>query len=467
MKSDEYHAGGERALWSRRRLLQVGAVGSMLTLPELLHGMQRSSAQEVRRGSDVSCIFIMQQGGPSHIDTWDMKPASPAEIRGPLKPIATTVPGIHICELMPRLARLAHRYSILRSLSHSSADHQVGVHICLSGHSQPVADAPYFGSILSRTRPAACDLPSYIWLQEMEAANDGQYQSGGFLGVAHAPFRIGKANDNFATPGFRVTALEPPEGVPSGRVLARRQLLDSVNGAAPAERTTPADRMGHFQQRAFDLITGPAARRALDLSREPAPVRDRYGHHPLGQNLLAARRLIEAGVRLVSVNAFTGFEPNTVWPPVVNVWDMHGAANRPELSIFRKNTYGLPWCLPRLDEAVSALFEDLDQRGMMETTLVVLLGEFGRTPRINPAAGRDHWPHCFAAVLAGAGVREGALYGQSDKYAAYPKDHPVSPDDFGATILHALGVTPDMRLHPDDFSRRASSGMPLLDLFTN
>lgn len=270
---------------------------------------------------------------------------------------------------------------------------------------------------------------------------------------------------NFANPTFQVSALDPPEGVSVERLLARRRMLESVAVAAPRLTRLPvSDVMQNFQERAFDLVTGPAARQAFDLSRERVEVRDRYGRHPLGQNLVAARRLIEAGARLVSVNAFTGFEPNTKWPPVVNVWDMHGAANRPEVGIFSENTYGLPWCLPRLDEAVSALLDDLDQRGLLDTTLVVLAGEFGCTPRVNAQFGRDHYCQCFSALVAGAGLHGGAVWGRSDKNAAFPADRPVSLEDFSATLLAALGIEPGTPLDSTDFTRRASSGEPIREL---
>lgn len=445
------------ALWSRRRFVQLGALGGLLTLPQLLRA--GTAAKRER-----SCIFIVQQGGPSHIDTWDMKPSAPAEIRGVFKPISTSVPGTHVCELLPRLAARIDKCCLIRSLCHTSNDHDLGMHMFLSGRGTPPADAPYLGSILSRLNPTTRNFPSYVWIQELEPQGSfsGRYISGGHLGVAHAPFMIGQGTENFSNPAFQVTSLDPPQGVTLEQFHGRRQLSDAVNAREP--RTSVPGRLQAFQERAFDLVTGPAARRAFDLSRERVETRDQYGRHPLGQNLLAARRLIEAGARLVSVNAFTGFEPKTKWPPVVNVWDMHGAAGRPEVGIFAENTYGLPWCLPRLDQAVSALLDDLDQRGLLESTLVVLAGEFGRTPRVNANGGRDHYCQCFSAMLAGAGVHGGLVYGRSDKSAALPDDKPVSLEDFGATLLAALGVPHDAPLDPDDFTRRASSGEPIREV---
>jgi hypothetical protein len=450
----------QRALFTRRRFMAAGALGGLVTLPELLHASSKA-------GPERSCIFIVQQGGPSHIDTWDMKPDAPIEIRGPLKPISTDVPGIQVCELLPRLAARAGKYCLLRSMHHVSNDHDAGMHMFLTGRTVPPADAPALGAIASRLRPATQNFPAYVWIQELEfqGSNSSAYTSGGHLGYSHAPFVIGRSTENFSKPSFQVNALELPEGVSGTRLADRRQLLESVAANRETGSSPVADAMRNFQERAIDLVGGPAARKAFDLSREPVAFRDRYGRHPVGQNLLAARRLIEAGARLVSVNAFTGFDPKTKWPPVVNVWDMHGAPGRPEVGIFHENTYGLPWCLPRLDEAVSALLDDLDERGLLESTLVVLAGEFGRTPRINAQFGRDHYCQCFSALLAGAGIRGGTVYGRSDKTASFPADKPVSLEDFGATLLTAMGIPHDSPLDPLDFTRRASTGEPLREIF--
>jgi hypothetical protein len=217
-----------------------------------------------------------------------------------------------------------------------------------------------------------------------------------------------------------------------------------------------------YRDRALELVTGPAARAAFDLDREPAAVRDRYGRHPLGQNLLLARRLVEAGTRLVSVTAWAGTPPGAKFVNV-QTWDMHG--NGAGLgSIFGTGSYGLGWALPRVDEAVSALLTDLEVRGLLESTLVVMVGEFGRSPKV-VNEGRDHWPHCYTALLAGAGVRGGAVYGASDATGGYVKDSPLGPEDFGATLFHALGIAPETRLGADGFTRPASAGKPRLDLF--
>lgn len=457
------HASPHRI--NRRQFVKVGALGTMLSLPELLSVQTASASGRARGNSEKSCIFIVQQGGLSHIDSWDMKPNAPVEFRGPFQSIATATPGMRVCEHMPRLAQMSNRYCVIRSMTHRAGGHLDGMHVCLSGQTTPAGDATYFGSILSRERPSQRNLPSYVWVQEMESDAGNHYHTGGFLGSAHAPMRVGKGTDNFASPQFRVTAFDPPTGTTQADLARRRQLMNTFDAPHhPMAQAASATRFRQLQERGFDLTTGPEARQAFELGAEPERLRDRYGRHPVGQNLLVARRLIEAGVRLVSVHAFTGFDGYTEWPPVVNVWDMHGG-NSAKTSIFGVNTYGLPYALPRFDQAVAALLDDLEVRGLLETTLVVAVGEFGRTPRVNNF-GRDHYPACYSAMLAGAGIRGGAVYGSSDHLAAFPRDCPVTPETFGATLLHALGVAPETRLAPDGFTRPASMGRPIVEIFS-
>jgi hypothetical protein len=274
--------------------------------------------------------------------------------------------------------------------------------------------------------------------------------------------RVGLDLDNPASEGFRVTDFDPAQGISNGRLRQRVELLSSLD--SPDQSKPPVASMRRCQERALDMVTGPAARRAFDLSREDPRLRERYGSHPLGQNLLLARRLIEAGVRLVSVNAWTGVAPGDQFTATM-AWDMHGADQQG--SIFGTGTYGLGFVLPRFDQAVSALLEDLEVRGLLESTLVVAVGEFGRQPIIVnvPHPGRDHWMPCYSALVAGAGVRGGLVYGASDRRGFYVKERPVSPEDFGATLFHALGIAPSTRLAPDGFTRPASAGEPILELF--
>jgi len=277
------------------------------------------------------------------------------------------------------------------------------------------------------------------------------------LGPSFAPVLIGTGHtDNVATPGYKVRAFDTDAGLSVDRLESRRDLLKQLEPTNGGLRT--------HQERAFDLLTGPGARKAFDIEQESDKVRDRYGRNPLGQNLLLARRLVEAGVRLIGVVAWTGMKPTEKFMSI-ETWDMHGNAG---IGIFEDGWNGLGFALPRCDVAVSALLEDLETRGLLDDTLVVLVGEFGRTPRISlsgsKAAGRDHWPRCYSAMLAGAGVKGGVIHGSSDRVAGYPKDDPVSLEDFTATLYAAIGIDPKTRISPDGFTRPASLGTPVKDL---
>ncbi|MEK6262219.1 MAG: DUF1501 domain-containing protein [Planctomycetota bacterium] len=448
---------------SRRRVLLGGAIPLLgLGLPRLLSA---ESSANSKRQSPKSCIFIYQYGGLSQLDSWDPKPFASAEVRGPYQPISTSVPGLQVGELMPRLATLADRYAVIRSMSHSVPVHDVANRMLLAGQSLPAADAPSFGAVVSKLRPSTASVPSHVWLQKFgggAAPPDPAYLTGGFLGMAHSPLLIGTTHEEHpANPAFRVKAFDTAEGVSQERLHARRQLLDRVDSPLRLS-TTP----GHsrFRERAFDLLAATQARSAFDIDREAPAVRDRYGRHPLGQNLLLARRLVEAGVRLVNVVAWTGLAPAEKFVSI-ETWDMHGNAG---IDIFANGWNGLGWALPKCDEAVSALLEDLEARGLLDSTLVVLVGEFGRTPRISRGAaaiGRDHWPNCYSAMVAGAGIQGGTVYGASDVQAAYVKDRPVSPEDFAATLFHAMNIPPETRLSPDGFTRPASTGQVIEELF--
>jgi hypothetical protein len=375
-------------------------------------------------------------------------------MRGPYRPIATRVPGTQIGELLPKLASMSDRYCLIRSMRHGNGGHDGGMHICMTGHSMPRPETPYFGSVVARLRPSTSNIPSYVWLQNIAGDVQPRYLTGGFLGAAYSPLRVGTDMDNPAEPGFRVRAFDTPTDVSHTRMRERLDLLHQAQGR------DNADNMQRFQERAVDLLTGPEARRAFDLDQESRNLRDRYGRHALGQNLLMARRLIEAGVRLVSVTAWAGLPPGERFRNV-QTWDMHGGGLG---GIFGTGAFGLGWALPNVDQSVSALLEDLHLRGLLDSTLVVMVGEFGRTPRIT-SNGRDHWPNCYSAMLAGAGIRGGMVHGASDRHGANVRDLPVSPENFGATLFHALGIPPESRLGADGFTRPASTGQPILPLF--
>jgi uncharacterized protein (DUF1501 family) len=445
-----------RSPLSRRELIQAGGLAALgLSLPQLLRAQESRS----NRRREKHCIFVFQYGGLSQLDSWDPKPNAPAGLRGPYRPIATSVPGFRVGELMPRLARVADKYAVIRSMTHTVPVHDVANTMLLAGSRKPANDDPAFGAVVAKLKPSAASVPSYVWLQKFGGGAmppERTYLTGGLLGPAVAPLLIGTGHtDNLATPGYRVKVFEGDETVSAERAAGRRELLEKLDANNP---------LAPHRARAFDLLTGPAVKRAFDVERESEKVRDRYGRNPLGQNLLLARRLVEAGVRLTSVVAWTGMKPAEKFMSI-ETWDMHGNAG---VGIFDDGWNGLGFALPRCDQAVSALLEDLDDRGLLDDTLVVLVGEFGRTPRISKGGtgvnGRDHWPHCYSALLAGAGVRGGAVYGASDATAAYVKDDPVSLEDFTATLYTALGIDPATRLSPDGFTRPASTGTPVAAL---
>jgi hypothetical protein len=457
-------------LITRRRLIQAGGMGLLsLGLPGTVAARVNGTEGRKRGAAEKSCIFILLCGGPSHLDTWDLKPAAPAEIRGPYKPAATTVPGMRINELHPRLARLAGDICLIRSMTHPGniSNHFDAMHNCLSGQAGAPADSPYIGSVLAKVRPSQRNVASYVWL--IKCVGDPVFcapniATGGSLGAPYAPLFVGSADNHPAKPGFK-----PPDVFvqteTAERIVGRRHLLDRLEHARSEQYRREWEQI---HRRGFELATSDGPRLAFDVDREDPRVRDRYGRNPLGQNLLLARRLIESGVGFVTVNGWTGPAPGQVGGgPPSSSWDMHGG----EMGMgnaFGNGSYGMGWCLPCLDTGLSALLVDLKERGLLERTLVVVTGEFGRTPRINTNAnipGRQHWPFCYSSILAGAGIRGGRVYGESDKIGAYVKDKPVRPQDLSATIYHALGVPFESRLTKDGVSRPLSTGQPMVELF--
>jgi hypothetical protein len=442
---------------SRRGLLHMGSLGALrFGLGDLLTATKSAAASENAdggRGTARACILLFMWGGPSQLDTWDLKPDAPAEVRGEFKPIATRVPGTFISEYFPRLAPLADRYALIRSMTHDDAAHLSSVHHILTGHLAPKVksdadppsrrDSPTIGSALTRLWPGGQAIPSFVtmpWIVSHPAAPGGKApgQDAGWLGAGYDPFLL--AADPSA-PNFTVPGLARPGEVSLERLEARRSLLTTVEGGNTGD--------GNPLQQALSLLTSDKARQAFDLSREPTSLRDRYGGHIHGQCLLLARRLIEAGVRLVCVNWHQDGQ---------FFWDTH-----------QNNFSSLKTRLmPPADQGLAALIDDLSQRGLLDETLVVWVGEFGRSPRINNQnAGREHHPGCYTALLAGGGVKGGQIYGRSDRQAAYPAENPVAPADLTATIYHALGVAPDTTLQ--DREGRAivlTHGRPVTALFS-
>ncbi len=451
---------------SRRRMLQLGGAGALGLGTHGMVAARVGSGAQVR-GGEKSCIFILLCGGPSHLDTWDLKPDAPAEIRGPYKPAATTVPGMRINELQPNLAKMAKSFAMIRSMSHTGniSNHFDAMHNLLSGQDAAPADSPYLGSILSKARPSEKSVASYVWL--IKCVGDPVFcapnlATGGNLGAPHAPLFVGSAENHPAMPGFKAPDVFTPQ-YPPDRMAGRRELLNGL------ESKTGKQSWPDLHRRGFELATSAGPRKAFDVDLEDPRVRDRYGRNPLGQNLLLARRLVESGVGFVTVNGWVGPAPGQAGGgPPSSSWDMHGGEMGMG-SAFGAGSYGMGYCLPALDVALSAMLTDLSDRGMLENTLVVVTGEFGRTPRINQnggaTPGRQHWPGCYTSILAGGGIRGGAVYGESDKIGAFVKDKPVRPQDLSATIFHALGVPYESKVTKEGLTKPLSTGSPLLELF--
>ncbi len=450
---------------SRRQLLQAGGAGLLgLSLPRVLAAEEaRGNAPARRPGRAKSVIFLFLFGGPSQLETFDLKPEAPTQVRGPLKPIPSRTDGLLISEALPRLAQISHRYCVIRTMTHDFNDHSGGGHYIQTGKRWHIPigggfnatskDWPSVGSVVEYTaqhEPCGLqrDLPAYAVLPNRLGRLEqmGQYlrpgEYAGWLGQAYNPLTttVDKRNltDNpywrdctDAELTFQLQGLSSPKEVQIDRLSKRRTLLqqfearlDRLDGDA---QFASYDR---FQQRALGLISSDRARKALDLQSEPAKVRDRYGRHLFGQSCLLARRLVEAGVRFVTVHYETidGYG-----------WDSHVHSDDVKNHL-----------LPTTDQAAAALLEDLHDRGMLHDTLVVMLGEMGRTPKANARWGRDHWSTLFPALIAGAGVRGGICYGSSDAEAAFPDENPVRPEDLAATLYWAQGLDPEMMLEDSE-----------------
>ena len=459
---------------TRRNLLKIGATSfaahasAGVSLPQLLAADQANSNSSTSTGASFpsakSCIFIHQYGGLSQLDSWDMKPHAPAEIRGPYFQTSTATPGFKICELMPKLARLSQKYSVIRSLTHKNAQHDQANSMLLAGKTTPRKDDPSFGAMVTRLSPAQAAVPPHIWLQKYGGGAmppEYTYLTGGNLGAGYAPMLIGKRHDeNPAQANFRVRAFDSDKSVTRERLTQRRELSLQLRGLSDLGQTPEFASEALFHEKSFDLIHSEAARAAFQVEKEKRTTRERYGMNPMGQNLLLARRLIEAGVRLVNVVAWAGLAAGEKFVSV-ETWDMHGNA---DVGIFENGWNGLPYALPVADQSVAALIEDLDERGLLESTLIVFVGEFGRTPKIRKGAkriGRDHWPNCYSGMVAGGGIQPGVVYGESDRQGGYVQSNPVTLEDFTATLFSAMDIPPQSRLSPDGFTQPASSGQPI------
>lgn len=444
---------------ARRRLLKLGAVSlPWLNFSQLLAAESLSSDGIAGPSRIKSCILIYYYGGPSHLDTWDMKPDAAAEIRGEFQPVATRVPGLHLCEHLPRHAQIADKLTIVRSMHHKMTNHNAAAveGLCgrtpLKGDLELLADDvnsfPCYGAALSKVAPNSGNVPTHVALPHvMHNVVVLPGQNAGFLGPAYNPFQVTRDPNE---PGFRVDEIQLPDDMDMARLAARQSLLTRVEGGERRTgRSGEAAVLETYQEKAFDLLRSEPVRRAFEIEREPAAVRDRYGRTKFGQSCLLARRLAEAGVKFINVN-------DKVRNGQEN-WDTH-SDNWDKL----KNDL-----LPPADAGFSALVEDLHEHGLLDSTLVIALGEFGRTPLIDKKlTGRSHWPFCYSVVMAGGGLGGGLVYGSSDKIGAYPDADPVTPGDLGATIFWRFGLDPAYELH-DMLGRpqKLATGKPLAKLF--
>ncbi len=449
----------------RRGLLRAAAAGVMgASLPKGLALAEKSSvAKPVGFGKAKSVLIVLLSGGPSQLDTLDPKPDAPAEVRGEFTPISTTIPGVAVCEHLPKLAQQTDRWAIVRTLAHREHNHLLATHVALTGRPTPVPrggsdldrvetrnDFPNYAAALDFIRPRGDGLPSGVSLPNylIEGPLTWPGQHSGFLGAQHDPWQInGDPNDK----DFRMQALAMQEGVSTGRLKSRRQLLDHLNSGRSMLTGVKTVALRDQQTIAYGLLTSGKLTEAFEINRESAKVRDRYGRNTFGQSLLLSKRMIEAGVPMV--RATMG---------IVQTWDTH-VDNWGKL----KNTL-----LPQLDQALAALTDELTETGLLEETLLIVMGEFGRTPKVSTLPGqsipgRDHWAHAYSGLFAGAGIKGGQVLGQTDAQAAYPVTNSWSPADICSTIFNALGVDFDTTLNdPLNRPHQLLNGSVISNLYT-
>jgi len=419
----------------RRDFLHAGSLAFLgLSLTDLMAMRAKGAIDPAKK--DVNCIMLFLVGGPSQLDTFDMKPNAPSEIRGPYRPIKTNVPGIEISENFPRMAKHADKFSIIRSMYHTAAAvHDTGHQMMQTGRLfQGGIEYPHIGCVLSKVKGPNGDVPPHVLLPRPIGNTGGNMphgQTAGFLGKSYDPFVL---NADPSDPNFRVPDMLPPDYLSALRVDRRKNWREMIDHSVSRFETSQDARLldSTFHE-AYTLMSSQKAREAFELSREPEAVREQYGQNRFGQSCLLARRLIEAGVRFVTVNMF-----ETVFDEIT--WDIHGSKPFSPISCYR-DLVG-----PMFDMAYSSLLGDLKQRGLLDNTMVIALGEFGRTPKINPAGGRDHWPQCWSILTAGGGTKGGTIVGASDEIGATPKDRPTNPAEVAATVFHALGIPLDMEL---------------------
>lgn len=409
---------------SRRSFVQAGVAGICgLTLAELRQ--QQAEARGHSSIPDTSTILFWLSGGPGHMETWDPKPLAPSEYRGPLGAIETSVSGIQFGELMPEQARLADKLAVVRTVNHGSGDHTKGNHWMLTGFEGPAFNAPdnrqqkrpSIGSATARLRKANIPgMPPYVGVPHLRGGTDNLFHYGSYLGRGFDPFVV---NSDPNEGSYGVKNLTLANNLTLERITDRRSLMASLD-RFQATNESPMSDLAKHQQAAFELLTSKGAKEAFDVSRESDSLRDRYGRHTFGQSALVARRLVERGVTFVTVNCVP--------------WDHHGSPGQ------YKTEEGAKLLIPPLDRAIAALVEDLIERGLYDRTLIVAMGEFGRTPRMNANAGRDHWGNTFSVLFGGGGMNMGQTIGHSSSRGEHVVDRPIDPQDVAATIYHHLGI---------------------------
>ncbi|MEZ6139118.1 MAG: DUF1501 domain-containing protein [Zavarzinella sp.] len=417
---------------SRRDFLYAGSIASLgLGLPQLMQAKAGGQPD-----NDINCIMLFLLGGPSHIDTWDMKPNAPAEIRGPFKPIATNVPGIEISEIFPQMSKHADKFSLIRSCYHNAtAVHDTGHQMMQTGRLfTGGVEHPHIGCTLGYLKGGRGELPAHVLLPRPMGRTGGNLphgQTAGYLGKPHDPFVL---NADPSEPNFQVPNLLPPQYITPVRAERRQKLRDAIDGALANFESNPlASQLDDNFQLAYRLMSSPKGRDAFAIEKEPAKVRDRYGRTRFGQCCLMARRLIEAGVRFVTLNMF-----ETVFGEIT--WDIHGSKPFTDIEQMSKQV------APNFDQAYTALLEELHERGLLKNTIVTAMGEFGRTPKVNPAGGRDHHPGAWTILMGGGPIQGGRIIGETDELGYAPKTRPVTTAEVAATIFRGLGLDPHHEL---------------------
>ncbi len=451
--------------FSRRQAIKVGGLGLLgLTLPGLLRAEKVPSiGLKVPKSKVKSVVFLFQYGGPSHLDMFDMKPNAPETIRGPYKPISSSADGIQVSEHLPKTSKIMDKVTLIRSMHHTMNNHVSAGYYALSGHAPATDDQrlrdsidlfPGYGSVVDRLAPGGGEVPtavSYPYVISDGSVVPGQHAS--FLGKNHDPFFFSQDPNS---PTFSLPELSLPANISFERMQARRELQKMVDQQARLMDVSATRGFDAYYDKAMAMLQSPRLRKAFNIAEEPDVVRDAYGRTTYGQSCLLARRLVEAGTKFVTVYFSESIGGQST---EAGGWDTHGFNNTKMFPIIEK------YHLPITEHTLPTFLNDLEMRGLLDTTLVIWMGEFGRTPKINKNASRDHWPQCYTTLLAGGGVKRGFVYGASDQTGSYPAEKPVRPDDLAATIYHLLGINPHSEVY--NTQQRpvlVSDGQPVLDV---